>query len=96
MNVQLLLEEIRGRQDTIKEHKKYISEAQQKIAEHECPFKIGDKIIYPGKDAVIVSRVMYTSYLPMYSLMVFKIKKDGTLYKNDTYAYRADGYKLAG
>ena len=96
MNVQVLLDEIKERQNKIKEHKKYISETQQEIAEHECPFKVGDKVISPTGIEEIISRIIYTGYPPMYSFRVFKIKNDGAPYKNDTYAYRIDKYKLAG
>ena len=62
-------------------------ELRTQIAEHNSPFKVGDRVITEDGKKAIVAKVTYWVSNKNYSLYIRKIKKDGTPYRDTTRVY---------
>ena len=69
---------------------------RQSMAEHNCPFKVGDQIINNKMERAEVVGVKYTYGYGdnNYDVVISKIKKGGGLYTNSTRAYSWDKWEL--
>ena len=96
MDVQALKAKIKDAEDRISKEKEYVRQAKQDIAEHLCPFKVGDEVINKNGDRQIVASIRYCGWSRAgYDFKIFKIKKDGTPYQQSCDAWGVGGYSLA-
>lgn len=92
MDIKLLEDEINSAQGRIAKDKEYIAKTRQEIAEHLCPFKVGDHVISPeGNEEVIASIRFITWLIRKYEFKVYKIKKNGEPYKESNNVYSRQG-----
>ena len=88
MNIELLEEEIKQKKIEMLATDEYISKTQQEIAEYSCPFTIGQRVASEGGEEVIIASISYRCWgRDKYDFKVFRMKKDGTPYKQSQYAY---------
>ena len=66
---------------------------RQEIAEINCPFVAGNKIINSNKEIVVVNNIFFSSY-ESYALEAKRIKKNGDLYKGTCGAYLYEKWEL--
>lgn len=93
MDIKLLEDEINSAQRRIAKNKKYIAKTRQEIAEHLCPFKVGDNILSPEGVKVIVASIHHRSWGDNYEFKIYKIKNDGEPYKDSCNIWsRAEEY----
>lgn len=84
MDIELLKEEIRSANEVINKKRDYIQQTQREIAEYLCPFEVGDRVISGDGEEAEIASISYKAYSPGYTFTVFKIKKDGSPYKNSS------------
>ncbi|MBL4940945.1 MAG: hypothetical protein JKY81_04705 [Colwellia sp.] len=88
MRIETLKEEIKEAKEVIEMKKEFISRSQQEIAEHLCPFNVGNTVVDGKGVKQVVASIFYKSWgNNNYDFKTFKIKKNGELYKqpHDTY-----------
>lgn len=76
--------------DTLKSTR---DEVRQAIAEINCPFKPGDRIINKKGERAEVAAIGHWSNL-RYKIKIKKIRKDGQLFANEITAWESDQWKL--
>ena len=93
MNIESLRKEIGLHECVICKAEDEISRIGQLIADHLCPFEVGEKVIDDDGIMAVVLEIRYHRRSNGYNLFVKKIKKDGSLYKYPTQCYRTEQYK---
>ena len=68
-------------------------ELRQQLADANCPFIIGEKVINKRGDKAEVIRIKWSCFSEGYKLVVKKIKKNGDLYQNESEAWHSDQWK---
>ena len=89
MNVEALKKEIRERESVIDAQRDAITLLKQSIADHLCPFRVGDKVTSPEGETVTIESIIYSRLAPCgYVGSIRRFKKDGApyVYPNDCYA----------
>lgn len=92
MDIELLKSEIKEARGIINKKMAYIKNAEQEIAEHLCPFSVGDRILTKDGEEREVAKISYSHYGEGYQLKVYKIKKNGEPYKDSNYVWYDEGY----
>ncbi len=96
MDVDKLKHDIEIAVTGIRVSERFIYDTKQSIAEHLCPFKVGDKVISGTGGREVVAGIYYESWsIRGYTFNVFRLKKDGTQYKKSQCAYGEDEYTKA-
>ncbi len=93
MNVEKLLEEIKVAKSKIAEYQNDIRKTEQDIANHLCPFKVGQEVISPQGEEQFIASIKFNSYGRMYDFKVFKKKKNGEPFNKSSCAWGQHGYK---
>ena len=93
MQIEKLQKEIKEKRVIINNANDFILKTQQDIANHFCPYIVGDKVLNKDNEEQLIASIKYTSYKPFYSFKIFKIKKDGNPHKHSCYAYYPEDYK---
>ncbi len=93
MNVEKLLEEIKVAKNKIAEYQNDIRKTEQDIANHLCPFKVGQEVISPRGEEQFIASIKFSGSGSMYEFKVFKKKKDGKSFTKSCYAWEQGGYK---
>lgn len=65
---------------------------RQLLAEHFCPFTVGQRVLSSKGEEHEIASISSTAYPPFYKFKICKIKKDGSAYVNSQYAYRFTDY----
>lgn len=94
----LTTEEIERLKNDVKQKEKRLEKAQseldiakQKLAEAMCPFKVGDFVIYIGRNYDKVSKVVgihALDYPPFYGMTIRSTNRDGKLSETIEYVNR--------
>ena len=71
--------------DVIKLNAGIIKGFEQEIAEYLCPFIVGEKVLDGKGVHHIVASISYYGYGRGYDIKVFKIRNNGTPYKESSY-----------
>ncbi len=95
MDIDKLKQDIKSAEADIKISERFIYDAKQSIAEHLCPFKVGDDVISGTGEREIVAGIRYKTWGIGYSFNIFRVKKDGTPYKLSQHAYCEEKYTKA-
>jgi hypothetical protein len=95
MNIDKLKQDIEIAESDIRISESFIYDTRQSIAEHLCPFKVGDKVISGTGEREIVADISYKKWGVGYSFNIFRVKKDGAPYKQSQYAYYEEKYTKA-
>ncbi len=95
MNIDKLKQDIEIAESGIRVSERFIYDTKQSIAEHLCPFKVGDQVISGTGECEIVAGIKYKPWGIGYSFNIFRVKKDGTPYKQSQYAYYEEKYTKA-
>jgi len=93
MNVKLMKELIARAEEEITERSKFIKDTKQEIAEHLCPFKVGEEVLNKDGEREIIASISYCSWNRInYDFKIFKIKKSGEPYKQSHHAWNEEKY----
>ena len=92
MNIELELKEIKTIKDEIIKLNNEIRARRQSLAEHSCPFIVGQRVLSSKGEEHEIASISPTDYPPFYDFTIYKIKKDGSAYANSQYAYRINDY----
>lgn len=99
MSIEILLEEIKQHEATIRTHQEKLAKKRQKAAEQLCPFKVGDRVINGEGKEEIIHAIRWAgnpcAYSKGYSFSIKKIKNNGEPYKDKSYAYSQEKYTKA-
>ena len=96
MDIDKLKHDIEIAESDIRISERFIYDTKQSIAEYLCPFKVGDKVISSTGECEVVASIKYKSWGKKgYRFKVFRIKKDGTPYKQSQHAYYEEKYTKA-
>lgn len=87
MNIELLKEEMQAANERIQKEREYISRTKQEIANYLCPFSVGDNVVSPNGEKIIIASIKYSGWGAGYDFKAFKIKKDGNPYKDSQNVY---------
>lgn len=95
MNVELEPKEIKTIEDEVIKLRNEVRARRKLLAEHLCPFKVGQRVRNGMGEEQEIASISPYSYYPFYKFTVYKIKKDGSAYANSQYAYRVTDYTAA-
>ncbi len=95
MDIDKLKQDIEIAESGIRVSERFIYDTKQSIAEHLCPFKVGDKVISSTGEREVVASIKYKPWGIGYSFNIFRVKKDGTPYKLSQHAYCEEKYTKA-
>ena len=73
MQIEKLQKEIKEKRVIINNANDFILKTQQDIANHFCPYIVGDKVLNKDNEEQLIASIKYTSYKPFYSFKIFKI-----------------------
>jgi len=92
VNIELLKTKIKEASDRIDNENAYITKTKQEIADHLCPFKVGERVVNNQGEREIVDSIRYSVWGCGYNLKTFKIKKDGQPYKYSSDVWDVERY----
>ena len=92
MNIEKLEQEINNAQSVINEKKVFIQKTRQDIAEHLCPFSVGDKVLNQDGKMEFIASVYSKPFQRGYGFTVYKIKVSGQPYINSCEAWYKEKY----
>ena len=95
MDIEAAKENIKNAEAMVKNKQEYIRKLKQEIAEHLCPFEVGQRVLNADRKEEIVANISYQGWGKGYELKTFKIKKNGEPYQNSSYAFYQDKYTAA-
>ncbi len=96
MSIEQKLKWIKYRYAEINALRELIAKEEQLIAEHECPFEIGDVIEVGCKSGAVgaVELIQYKDYGCLYSVKIRKFDENGVKSKSLTRVFHPENYKL--
>jgi len=84
--------EIAIKQEEIRIANEYVHKRKQIIAEHKCPFVIGQKVKSDYEGVCTVAEIRYSGWGVGYEISVHKTKKNGEPYVNQTRVWDAENF----
>ena len=99
MNVEKLLLEIKEHQKIVRDNQRSAAKKQQLVAETLCPFSVGERVLNGNGEEEVIAIISWSGvpgdFNVGYSFGVKKIKKNGEVYKDKSYAYNQEKYTKA-
>ncbi len=95
MDIYKLKQDIEIAESDIRISERFIYDTRQSIAEHLCPFKVGDDVISGTGEREVVASIEYKPWGIGYSFNIFRITKGGTPYKLSQHTYCEEKYTKA-
>jgi len=96
MDIQSEKERCERAEEQIKAERAIIAASKQAVADHDCPFEVGETVLNPDGEKEVIARIFFRGwngkYRPRYEFTIFKIKKNGEKYVNDMKAYYPEEY----
>lgn len=92
MNVEVELKEIKQITSEIAELGKVCADKRQALAEHLCPFVVGQRVLNRLGQEQEIANITPRDFHPYYEFTVYNIKKDGNRYTNSQFAYHINKY----
>ena len=77
----------------IRTDERFVRVTLQAIAEHRCPFAVGDYLVGPKEERATLASITYRSQAPGYTIAVRLFRKDNKPRMYTTHVYDASKYR---
>lgn len=93
-DIEKALKECKEQREIVSHTKKKINDIEQQIADHSCPFSVGDLVENEEGLKAVISSISFCSWnRSRYDFKIKKIKKDGAPSKLSNHAYSSENWK---